>query len=175
MTDTQIQVLVITFLLAAAIVLPLTYLAYKKEQKKNELKVRQERDLQAREKNRRQVEEEDRKREEAVAVKRKAVASYEAHKARFAEIRSAMYSSPACGKCGSNLVHIVELGEDTGVLTARCTKCDTERRIYALSKESFGSVARELITIMAAYNTVRKYVPDYPGLAVSFPVPAPRA
>lgn len=171
MTDTQIQVLAITFLLAAAIVLPLTYFAYKKEQKKNELKARQERELQAREKKRRQAEEEDRKREEAVAIRRKAVAAYDAHKARFAEIRNQMYSSPACSKCASKLVQILELGEDTGVLTARCTRCGTERRIYAVSKESFGGVSGELIAILSAYHTVQKYVPDYPGLAVSFPEP----
>ncbi len=171
MSDTQIQVLAITFILAAAIVLPLTVIAFRKEKRRRELKEQRARQTEARERQRREADEAERQRAQANQAKKETVMAFETRKDRLREIRSSVYTSPPCSTCGSALVQITAMGADTGVLTARCIKCDTERRIYARSKEAYLPNARELSEIMSAYAAVREIIPDYPGLAVSFPEP----
>lgn len=175
MTDTQILVLTVTFLLAAVIVLPLTVLAYRKEKRRHEVNEQREREKLARERRRIEQEDEAVRKNQATQARRQLVADYDALKPRFKELRESLYASPTCSKCASNLVHILSVGADTGVLTCRCAKCGTERRIYANSKEAFMHQARELTDILHTYHAVQQLFPDYPGLVVSFPEPAPRA
>ena len=175
MSDTQILVLTVTFLLAAVIVLPLTVIAYRKEKRRHEVNMKRERDAQARERRRLHQEKESARRNQASQARKKVVAKYDALKSRFYEIRYRLYASTPCAKCASNLVHIVTMGVDTGVLTCRCAKCGTQRRVYAKSKDNFLKEAPEMAKILKAYHAVQDFYPDYPGLAVSFPEPAPRA
>lgn len=173
MSDTQILVLTITFLLAGAIVLPLIFLAYRKEQRRLELENRRAREATARKHRREQAELEE-QRNKQVAQKRKAtVGTLDGLKDRFKELRYSTYASPPCSKCASTLVHILEMGEDTGVLTCRCIKCGTKKRVYAISRSAYWQVAAELSDIMQTYRAVMNFYPNYPGLAVSFPEPAP--
>ena len=150
MSDTQILVLTVTFLLAAVVVLPLTYLAYRKEKRRHEINEQREQERLARESKRRKLEEAAQKHHEAAQARKQIVADYDALKPRFKEIRYSLYASPSCANCASNLVHIVSVGADTGVLTCRCAKCSTERRIYANSKEAFLQHGRELAAIIVA-------------------------
>jgi hypothetical protein len=174
MTDTQILVLTITFLLAAIVVLPLIWIAYKNEEKRTELEDRRAQETQARERKRRQAEAEERKREEAIQYKKRALHQFEGLRSRLKEICETTYSSPPCPKCNSGFVILEAVGEDTGVLTCRCVKCSTERRVYALSKDAYQHIAIELMDIMHVYQLVQNLVPEYAGLAVSFPKPQPR-
>lgn len=170
MSSSQIQVLAITFLLAAAIVLPLIVIAFRKEARKRELKIQEERRAQEREQRQRLAEEEAERQQKANQARKAAVETFHGLEDRFRGIRERAYSSSPCPKCGSNLVLIGDLDVDTGIITGRCAKCGEERRIHAVSRESFQAVSSELIHIMRAYSTVQRLVPEYSGLAVSFPL-----
>lgn len=175
MTDTQVLVLTSTFLLAAVIVLPLIWIAYRKEKRRTELEERRARATQARVRKRKQVEDEDRKREEAIQARKRTLQEFERLKDRLKEICESTYTSAVCPKCSSSFVQVEAVGEDTGVLTCRCVKCKAERRVYAASKDAYLHVAEELDDILDVYQAVHRLMPDYSGLAVSFPEPQPRS
>lgn len=169
MSPTQIQVLAFTFLLAAAIVLPMVVIAYRKKAKKRELRIQRELRALEREKQQRLAEEEANRQKVAAEARKDAVALFNKLEDRFREIRERVYASTPCPKCASGLVLIVDLDMDIGVLTGRCAKCGHERRIHALSRSDFLRASSELIHITHAYRTVQRLVPEYSGLAVSFP------
>lgn len=171
MSDTQILVLTVTFLLAAVVVLPLTYLAYRKEKRRHEITLQRERAHRAREARLRRQEEEIQKRQKEDQVRNRKVAEYDARRPHFKELRDRLYVSPTCTKCASHLVHIVSLSAETGVLPCRCNKCGTVRRVYANSKDAFLREGGELAAILRIYHALEQHYPNYPGLAVSFPEP----
>jgi|GEM_PF-1770085 len=174
MSQSQVLVLTVTFLVAAVVVLPLIYLAYKKEARKHELEQERARQVKAREARRDALEAEQERQEAAKRHRRAALEAYDSLKDLFRNIRNSTYSSPACPNCSSNLVMVSDMDEDTGVLNCHCTKCGSKRRIYARSKQDFLRVHDDLLVIMDAYRAVAGFVPDYAGLAVSFPEPESR-
>jgi transcription elongation factor Elf1 len=164
MSQSQLIILFVTFLLASLVVVPLVLVTIKNERKKKREEVQKIKRSIAREEAKVHALEEKARSEALLKQKARLIHDFQEVNHQFRDLIQSLYPSYSCPTCASKVVKLVDFDPKNGEMTLSCGKCGSKRKTLPKNPTTYAETISQLTPALNAYHRVHDLVPNLPDL-----------